>query len=232
MRPRRLVWVFLLILFRNHGFAPRPAVVDSLTDCPGIRNARGRARHGTSKGMIQRFLRRTSQLLAHPTQNIDTDMPIDSPDRHARFFVTNVEHSQPMIREEVLDALLSEWDEFDSRLHVPDTQWAHELALYLEDLAEMCINHIRAWVKSNLTRFQAGHANVMELQRTLESFAIDLKSSVQLCLAQCASCQLLCIQNRFHDGAHNCKTTHTCTQSCEYCAEVGELGDEKTCSMT
>ena len=159
-------------------------------------------------------------------------MPIDSPDRHARFFVVNVEHSQPMTREEVLDALLSEWDEFDSRLHVPDTQWAQELALYLEDLAEMRINHVRAWVKSNLMRFQAGHASVMELQRTLESFAIDLKSSVQLCRAQCASCQLLCIQNRFHDGAHNCKTTHTCTQSCEYCAEVGELGDEKTCSMT
>ena len=161
-------------------------------------------------------------------------MPTNSPDTDARFFVPNAEHSQNMSREEVLYALVTEWDEFDSRQLVPDTQWAEELAQYLEDLAEMRIDHVRAWVKSNLTRFQAGHASVMELQRTLESAVIDLKSSVQLCRMQCASCQLLCIQNRFHEGAHDCKTTHVCMQSCEYCAEAGELweGEEKQCSMT
>ena len=170
-----------------------------------------------------------------PPQNLDTDMPTDSSDTDARFFVANVEHSQDMGREEVLYALVTEWDEFNSRQLVPDTQWAEELAQYLEDLAEMRIDHVRAWVKSNLTRFQAGHASVMELQRTLESAVIDLKSSVQLCRMQCASCQLFCIQNRFHEGVHDCKTTHTCMQSCEYCAEAGELeeeGEEKKCSMT
>lgn len=173
-------------------------------------------------------------IACFPTQNLDTDIPIDSPDTDARFFITNVEHSQTMSREEVLDALLAEWHEFDSRQLVPDTQWVEELAQYLEDLAEMRINHVRTWVKSNLTRFQAGHASVMELQRTFESAVIDLKSSVQLCRAQCASCQLFCIQNRFHDGAHDCKTMHTCTQSCEYCAEADELeeGEGKTCTMT
>ena len=157
-------------------------------------------------------------------------MPLDSPDTDARFFVANIEHSQLVTREEALDVLLTAWDEFDSRQHVPDTQWAEELARYLEDLAEMRINHVRAWVKSNLTRFQAGHASVMELQRTLENAVIDLKSSVQLCRAQCASCQLFCIQNRFHEGAHDCKTMHVCTQSCEYCVVAGEL-EEKRCSM-
>ena len=165
-------------------------------------------------------------------QNLDTDVPIDSPDSDARFFVANVEESQYVKREDVLDALVKEWIEFDSRQLVPDTQWAEDLAQYLEDLAEMRVNHVQAWVKSNLTRFQGGHASVMELQRTVESAIIDLKSSVQLCRMQCKSCQLFCIQNRFHDGAHNCNTTHTCTQSCEYCAETGELGEEKECSMT
>ena len=63
-----------------------------------------------------------------------------------------------MSREEVLHALVTEWDEFDSCQLVPDTQWAQELAQYPEDLAEMRIDHVRAWVKSNLMRFQAGHA--------------------------------------------------------------------------
>ena len=167
-------------------------------------------------------------------QNLDTDMPIDSPDTDARFFVANVEHSENLAREEILYALVTEWEEFDSRQLVPDTQWAEELAQYLENLAEIRIDHVRAWVKSNLTRFQAGHASVMELQRTLESAVIDLKSSVQLCQMQCATCQLFCIQNRFHEDAHDCKTRHTCTQSCEYCARAGELegGEEKKCSMT
>ncbi|KAF8340910.1 hypothetical protein F5887DRAFT_1062589 [Amanita rubescens] len=166
-------------------------------------------------------------------KNLDTDMPIDCSDGDARFFVANLEHSQNMSCEEVLHALVTEWDEFDSRQLVPDTQWAQELTQHLEDLAEMRIDHVRAWVESNLMRFQAGHASVMELQRTLESAVIDLKSSVQLCLMQCRSCQLFCIRNRFHEDAHDCKTTHTCTQSCEYCAEVGEdEGGGKKCSMT
>ena len=169
-------------------------------------------------------------------QNLDTDMPIDTPDTDVRFFVANVEHSHNMSREEVLNALVTEWDEINSRQLVPDTQWAEELAQYLENLAEMRIDHVRAWVKSNLTRFQAGHASVMELQRTLESAVIDLKSSVQLCRMQCADCQLFCIQNRLHEGAHDCKTTHACIQSCEYCAQAAELeeeeGEEKKCSMT
>ena len=164
-------------------------------------------------------------------QNLDTDMPIDSPDSDARFFITNDQPAQCISREEILDVLVAEWDEYDSRQLVPDAQWAEELAQYLEDLAEMRVEHVRAWVKSNLTRFQGGHASVMELQRTLENAVIDLKSNVQLCQMQCGSCQLFCIQNRFHDGAHDCKTKHVCTQSCEYCAEGSELGDEKKCSM-
>ncbi|KAF8549816.1 hypothetical protein OG21DRAFT_1447416 [Imleria badia] len=176
------------------------------------------------------------ELEIEPLKNLDTDMPIDSPDTDSRFFVANVEHSQNTSREEVLYALVTEWDEINSRQLVPDTQWAEELAQYLENLVEMRIDHVRAWVKSNLTRFQAGHASVMELQRTLESAVIDLKSSVQLCRMQCAACQQFCIQSRFHDGPHDCKTTHACTQSCEYCAEAGGLeegeGEEKKCTMT
>jgi len=158
-------------------------------------------------------------------------MPIECSDSDARFFVANDEHTQNISHEEVLHGLVTDWDKFDSRQLVSDTQWTQELAQHLEDLAEMRIDHVRAWVKTNLMRFQASHASVMELQRTLESAAIDLKSSAQLCRMKCGSCQLFCIRNRFHEDAHDCKTTHTCTQSCEYCAEAAEH-EGKKCSMT
>jgi hypothetical protein len=184
-----------------------------------------------------KVLSRTSCLTVGNTffcsQNLDTDLPIDCSDSDARFFVANIEHSQSMSREELLYALVKEWDEFDSRQLVADAQWTQGLAQHLEDKAEMRIDHVRAWVRLNLMRFQAGHASVTELQRTLESAVIDLKSSVQLCRMQCGSCQMFCIRNRFHEDAHDCKTTHTCTQYCEYCAEVGGHEVEgKECSMT
>lgn len=158
-------------------------------------------------------------------------MPINCSDSDTRFFIANVEFSQNS-REEVLHALVTGWDEFDSRQLVPDNQWTQELVQHLEDVAEMRIDHVRAWVKSNLMRFQAGHASVMELHQTLESAVIDLKSSVQPCLMQCEYCQLFCIRNRFHEDPHDCKTTHTCTQFCEYSAEEGgHEGEEMKCSM-
>ncbi|KAG9308631.1 hypothetical protein JVU11DRAFT_11582 [Chiua virens] len=169
------------------------------------------------------------QDVEHEIENLDTDVPIDCPDSDARFFVPNLDHSQEMTREEVLDALFADWHEFDSRQLIPDAQWAEELAQYLEDLADMRINHVRAWVQSNLVRFQAGQASVMELQRTLESAIIDMKSSVQLCRVQCAFCQLLCIQDRLHEGPHDCKTKHVCTQSCEYCVEAVTFQRNRTC---
>ncbi|KAF9228234.1 hypothetical protein BS17DRAFT_850512 [Gyrodon lividus] len=169
-----------------------------------------------------------------PLKNLDTDIPVDSPDTDARFFVTSVEQLENESGEELLDALLTGWVNFDSRQCVPDAQWAEELSKYLEDLADMRINHVRAWVRINLTRFQTGHASVMELQRTVESAVIDLKSSVQLCRMQCSFCQLLCIQNRLHDGPHDCQTEHTCTRMCEFCVEleIPEESEAKKCSMT
>ncbi|KIK76913.1 hypothetical protein PAXRUDRAFT_407542 [Paxillus rubicundulus Ve08.2h10] len=116
---------------------------------------------------------------------------------------------------------------------VPDAEWAEELSQYLEDLVDMRINHVRAWVRSNLTRFQASQASILELQRVVESAIIDLKSSVQLCRMQGSACQLLCIQNRLHDGPRDCQTKHRCTQTCEFCAEleIPEEQEAKKCLM-
>jgi hypothetical protein len=160
-------------------------------------------------------------------------MSVNLPDTEARFFVANVEQLKNEDGEELLDALLAGWVDFDSRQFVPDAEWAEELSQYLEDLVDMRINHVRAWVRSNLTRFQASQASILELQRVVESAIIDLKSSVQLCRMQCACCQLLCIQNRHHDGPHDCQTEHTCTQKCEFCAEfdISEEQEAKKCSM-
>ena len=49
-----------------------------------------------------------------------------------------------MSRENVLQGLIMEWDEFGSRQLVPDSKWVEVLAQHLEDLAGMRIDHVRA----------------------------------------------------------------------------------------
>ncbi|KAI9511014.1 hypothetical protein F5148DRAFT_456358 [Russula earlei] len=48
---------------------------------------------------------------------------------------------------------------------------------------------------------------------------IEMKTNVQLCGAQCASCLLLCVRSRLHEGDHSCNTTHKCVHNCDFCED-------------
>jgi hypothetical protein len=50
-----------------------------------------------------------------------------------------------------------------------------------------------------------------------------MKTNVQLCGAQCASCHLLCVRSRLHEGDHSCNTDHKCEFNCGFCE------DDKSC---
>jgi hypothetical protein len=133
-------------------------------------------------------------------------------------------------RERTLAALRETWDRFHSRQMIPDTEWASNLSVYLDHLVEIRVEHVREWIALNLSRFQAGHANIEDLRRKLESAIVDMKAGVQLCKTKCASCHLLCIQNRFHEDAHDCQTSHDCIHACNFC--VDNSGERKDCTMS
>ncbi|KAH7882034.1 hypothetical protein F5I97DRAFT_1988573, partial [Phlebopus sp. FC_14] len=167
-----------------------------------------------------------------PLKNLDTDVPLDLPDTDAQFFIPAVESMNTGSRDQMLRALQMNWHEYPSRQLVPEAEWANSLSVFLEGLVDMRINHVRNWVTSNLTRFQGGHASVMELHRTFESEAIDLKRNVQLCQMQCADCWLSCIQNRLHNGPHDCQTDHSCSHNCGFCINSQVQEDTMQCSMS
>ena len=133
--------------------------------------------------------------------------------------------AKPDDRERALKALCGSWDRFNSRQHTPDSEWVEALTQYLARIVNLRVNHVQEWLTQNLARFQAGHASIEDLQRTFESAVVDLKSNVRLCKVQCANCQLLCIQNRFHDGQHDCQTNHHCVHQCIFCQERGQHED-------
>jgi hypothetical protein len=126
---------------------------------------------------------------------------VDKPDTSAHFFFAKP-GVHDAARELALAALRDTWNQNRSRQLMPDNEWASNLALHLDHLAEIRIEHVREWISLNLSRFQTGHANIEDLRRNFESATVDLKAGVKLCMMKCASCHLLCVQSRVPPGVH------------------------------
>ncbi|KAN0128699.1 hypothetical protein V8E53_013518 [Lactarius tabidus] len=131
------------------------------------------------------------------SEDFDTDLVIEAEDTEARFLfagpdipVSGCEHHLSILRDS--------WDQVGSRR----------------------VAHVDKWLKLNIQCFQAEHASIEDLCcRTFNSAVIDLPAGVQLCRSQCATCNLFCIQSRFHEGDHNCLTSHECIHDCTFCIQ-------------
>ena len=151
-------------------------------------------------------------------------MPVELPDSEAQFFLAVGTAPQSEAPERALSILQSSWSQYEYRQRIPDAEWTEGLSQYLEDITNLRVVHVREWLNQNLSRFQAGYASIEELRRTFEGAIVDLKSNMRLCKLQCTSCQLLCVQSRFHDGPHACQTNHLCIYRCDFCQEPRECG--------
>jgi hypothetical protein len=116
-------------------------------------------------------------------------------------------------------ALLRSWSPSTPRQLIPDAEWMAELVNSLNGLVDLRVNHVRSWMDCNLSRFEGGHAAIEDIRRRFDNTVIELRTSVQLCGSQCASCNLLCIRSRLHEGDHNCSTDHKCASVCEFCED-------------
>lgn len=107
-----------------------------------------------------------------------------------------------------------------------DSEWVGKFTSHLNKLIDLRVNHVRLWLDSNLRRFQGGQASIEDLRRRFDVLVVVMRANVQLCRAQCASCNLPCIRSRLHGGDHSCETSHTCTRPCQYCEY-----DTKSCGL-
>lgn len=80
------------------------------------------------------------------------------------------------MRETALAALISySINNHDDRQLDPEGDWPDALSARLENLVALRVSHVREWISSNLSRFQAGHANVESLRRTFDAMVIDMQ---------------------------------------------------------
>ena len=137
-------------------------------------------------------------------------------------FAIMISGGEPIPPENVemqLITLLEFWSPSTPRQLIPDSEWVAEIAKYLNGLVDLRVNHVRSWLDCNLARFEGGHAAIEDIRRRFDNMVFELRTNVQLCGAQCASCNLLCIRSRLHEDDHSCHTTHNCTHVCGFCED-------------
>lgn len=149
---------------------------------------------------------------------------MESDDTLATFAISDGEPLPPAKIEIQLVDLLKSWVLGVPRQFLPDSEFVAELKKRLNDLIDLRVNHVRFWLDCNLARFQGGHAAIEDLRRKFDNIVIEMKINVQLCGVQCASCHLLCVRSRLHEGDHSCNTDHKCAFNCEFCED-----DDKLC---
>ncbi|KAH9026661.1 hypothetical protein EDB84DRAFT_1589144 [Lactarius hengduanensis] len=154
-----------------------------------------------------------------PLKNFDSDLKVESDDTGACFAISDRKLPSPEEIEMCLSALRESQSPGTPRQFKSDSEWVGELASHLSGLIDLRTNHVQLWLDSNLGRFQGGHAAIEDLRRRFDSLVIEMKANVQLCKVQCASCHLLCIRSRLHDGDHGCQTSHKCAHTCEFCKD-------------
>ncbi|KAJ7583113.1 hypothetical protein C8J56DRAFT_202132 [Mycena floridula] len=165
-----------------------------------------------------------------PLKNLDTDLLIEVDDSDARFFLSGPEPLVPD-KDSALLRLIQSWDRYSMRFDMKDVAWVTELSDYLKRLVDCRVEHVQEWIFSNLSRFKAtNHANIELLRRALDTAIIELRSNVDLCKMQCASCQLLCLRGRHGaEIAHECSTDHRCIANCDY--DTDHDGQTKLCGL-
>ncbi|EIW81359.1 hypothetical protein CONPUDRAFT_165526 [Coniophora puteana RWD-64-598 SS2] len=158
-----------------------------------------------------------------PLKNLDTDEFVIGDDTESVFAVGSGSND----REARLAALEQSWDQFFTRQQTEEGVWFEGLTKHLDHLLTLRIDRVGEWISLNLVRFQAvSHESIEDLKRAFDNMTVDMRSNVQLCGVQCATCHLQCIQSRLHQGQHDCKTDHKCSHDCDFCD-----GDAKMCGM-
>lgn len=156
---------------------------------------------------------------------------MDAPDGSFILYSSSGHADQDEI-ERVLHQLCRSWGHHNERMLVEEEDWITRLSYYLDELVKLRLDHVQAWVSSNTSKFDGPHsgAALEGLRRELESAGVELKRSVQLCKADCASCHLSCLRTRSHEGPHDCTTNHFCPHRCVFSEE--HPGATRSCGLS
>jgi len=129
-----------------------------------------------------------------------------------------------------LSALRAPWTGCQTRFKIPEIDFIEAFNQYLQDIAHRRIQQVHTWLEQNTARFPQ-HADVQSLFRRFDGLTKGMRAEIILCAAQCGSCGLLCLGGRYHDGPHDCQTTHKCHLRCEFIDQHEDDSTVPICDM-
>ncbi|KIM22922.1 hypothetical protein M408DRAFT_331422 [Serendipita vermifera MAFF 305830] len=154
-----------------------------------------------------------------PLKNYDTDELLTNSDSRSVFFVEGASHvdDRPSLNSRLFQLRMG-WEHRQERFSRSEDEFLAGYNQYLSALAEARIDHVQTWIDVNAARF-GQKAEVTSLRRHFEQLSKELRLSVMLCGLKCSRCSLLCLENKWHDGDHDCKTNHKCSELCGFTDE-------------
>lgn len=139
-------------------------------------------------------------------------------DLQSAFYLSDLEDDEETAsirKEEQLQVLLQPFLSTSDQFSGAQAEWIKYLQERVQELVHARTKLIRAWVDTNLSRFDKDLAHVQGVYKKLEESSVKLMANVKLCGLQCSECHLACISVYRHDGPHNCRTSHRCLCPCD-----------------
>lgn len=167
----------------------------------------------------------------HLIKNTDTDELLEEDRTESVFYVSSAidpTSKQALSPEQCLHDLRITWPDRFERFKLPEQEFMQQYNDYLQGLADVRIQYVKKWLTVNTMRF-GERIEITPLFRKFEGLAKELKAAVALCGITCSSCGLKCIEQKYHSGRHDCKTSHRCANICAYVGQHDE--DIPQCDM-
>jgi hypothetical protein len=131
-----------------------------------------------------------------------------------------------------LETLISSFEiEGAARHIIGEAVWIENLELHLKGLVTRRLDLVQKWIEVNVSRFPSDNGDVRALLRQFDEGASELRQSTRMCKAECQICLLACTRSWRHEGDHDCGTSHSCIQDCEYSMDTVHKGKDVPCSL-
>ncbi|CAG8527594.1 5810_t:CDS:10 [Scutellospora calospora] len=97
-----------------------------------------------------------------------------------------------------------------------DTLWFNKLEKFFKFIIERRVLRVQEWFTQNTIKFPPDNNEVIICQYAIEQEITRLTLFWKLCGLTCNYCNLRCLNNRDHEGEHNCTTNHECHANCQF----------------
>ncbi|CAG8440721.1 9944_t:CDS:10, partial [Cetraspora pellucida] len=97
-----------------------------------------------------------------------------------------------------------------------DTTWFDRLEKFFKYIVKRRVLRVQEWFNQNTVKFPQDNNDVMIGRYAMEQEIAMLTSFWELCGLTCNNCYLKCLNNRDHEGAHDCLTNHECHTNCQF----------------